>query len=162
MSVIVGTVVERIGIVKSCERGCCLVQAQLPLQGTYEIMPSTCIVATNCPVATCAIDLTLNRGLKTGVVSVHVAKHNRCEMFTCTKNGEATDPTASTGVIEAGWILLRLQLQLIVEKCLFDSYYSLIVAAPESVGSAMAGGISSALLFAERASIFAERAKRIS
>lgn len=116
MSVIVGAVVERIGIVKSCESGCCLVQAHPPLQGTYEMIPSTCIVATNCPVATCAIDLTLNRGLNTGVVSIHVEKHNLCEIFTCTKNGEATDPTARTGVIDAGWILLRLQLQLIIEK----------------------------------------------
>ena len=65
-------------------------------------MPSTCMVATYCPVATCAIDLTLNRGLKTGVVSVHVEKHNLCEILTCTKNGEATDPIASTGVIDAG------------------------------------------------------------
>lgn len=77
VSVIVGTVVERIGIVKSCESGCCFVQAQPPLQGTYEMIPSTCIVATNWPVATWAIDLTENRGLNTGVVSVHVAKHRR-------------------------------------------------------------------------------------
>ena len=66
--VIVGAVAEATGTVKSCDNGCCLQQPQAPPSGTYEMIPSTCSVASHRPSPTCDTPRSEKRGSKTGGV----------------------------------------------------------------------------------------------
>lgn len=77
----VGAVADAMGMVQVPLSGCDLVLQQPPLQGTYEMIPCTRIVAAYCPVPTCDTPTNENCGAKTGVFSAQVGKHSRCVML---------------------------------------------------------------------------------
>ena len=81
----VGAVVEVNGIEKVCDNTWVRVLHALPPQGTYEIMPSTLIVATYWVAPTSENPTTENDGENTGDCSPHAGEQSLCAMFTCTK-----------------------------------------------------------------------------
>ena len=101
-SVTVGAVVELMITGKSCDNGCCFVQQHPPLQGTYEMIPSTWIVTAYKSPPAGATLLTEKRGWNTGVVSAQHEKHKRCVMFTMPAYGLVVLPSAGVNVMSAG------------------------------------------------------------
>lgn len=77
-------------------------QQQPPLQGTYEIIPSTCTVTAYKFVPTIDTPLTENCGENTGVVSAQLGKHRRWLMLQRPLYGLAVLPNAGVKVMSAG------------------------------------------------------------
>lgn len=76
-----------------------------PPGASYEITPSTRIVATYKPVPTSEYPTNEKVGLKIGVDVPHAGEQSLCEMFTCPANGEAVEPAANVKVMFAEFCL---------------------------------------------------------
>lgn len=101
----VGAVALANGTVNVCDNTWVRVQHALPPQGTYDIMPSTLIVATYWPAPTSEKPTNENVGANTGDWSSHAGEQSLCEMFTWTKYGDATLPAARVAEMFAEFCL---------------------------------------------------------